>query len=452
MRSIAAALADVLGDGGWPARARPSQLPPPGDWNGWLVLAGRGWGKTRTGAEWVKSQVEANKAGAVALIAPTAADARDVMVEGPAGLLAISSPWFRPNYEPSKRRLTWPNGATATTFSSEESDRLRGPQHDLLWPDELAAWADPQSTWDMAMFGLRIGRHPRWLATTTPRPIKLLRDLLVRKDVVVTRGNTFENAANLAPPFLESIKARYSGTRLGRQEIDGELLEEVQGSLWCRALLDENRVAAAPEMRRVVVAIDPSGTSGSDNGDAVGIVVAGLGVDGLGYVLADRSAKLSPDGWGRRAVTAYHEFKADRIVAERNFGGAMVQHVIRTADKAVPFKELTASRGKAQRAEPVAALFEQHRVKMVGAFAELEDELCAMTSSGYAGEGSPDRADAMVWAITELMLGDQMPYFGIFDLARQQAEAAGIVSKLEELKPTYAVGSVEWMQAQGAQQ
>lgn len=233
LRSLASNLADALQDGGWRAKARPSQLPPPGDWNGWLVMAGRGFGKTRTGAEWVRELVETGAAGRIGLIGPTASDCRDVMVEGPAGILAVSSPWCRPEYEPSKRRLTWPNGAMATMFSSEESDRLHGPQHDKIWADEIAAMHDPSAVWDMAMFGLRIGAHPRWLATTTPKPIKLLRELLARegKDVVVTRGSTMDNAANLAPAFIEAIKARFGGTRLGRQEINAELLLDVQGSL-----------------------------------------------------------------------------------------------------------------------------------------------------------------------------------------------------------------------------
>ncbi|MGY4260113.1 phage terminase large subunit-like protein [Bradyrhizobium sp. USDA 4516] len=404
-RSLAAQLADTLADGGWRTKARPSQLPPDGDWNGWLVMAGRGFGKTRTGAEWVKEEVETGRARRVAMIAPTAADARDTMVEGESGLLAISSDWCRPEYEPSKRKLTWPNGAVAHTFSSEEADRLRGPQFDLAWADELAAWNDPAAAWSMLQFGLRLGDHPRWIATTTPRPLKLIKELLERRDVVVTRGSTFENAANLAGPFLDAIRARYEGTRLGRQELNAELLEDVQGALWARDLLERARfTGTVPDLKRVVVAIDPSGTAGqNDGGDAVGIVVAGLGVDGFGYVLADRTIKASPGIWGARAVAAFHEFKADRIVAERNFGGAMVQHVIRTVDSSVPYREVTASRGKIQRAEPIAALYEQGRVRHASNFTELEDQLAAMTGEGYLGEGSPDRADALVWALTELM-------------------------------------------------
>src|SRR6266849_2595761 len=287
--SLATLLADTLADGGWRSKARPEQLLPDGDdWNGVAYIAGRGWGKTRVGAEGTKEQVESGSAKRIALVAPTAADARDTMVEGESGILAVSSDWCRPIYEPSKRKLTWPNGAIAHTFSSEECDRLRGPQFDFAWADEVAAWNEPQAAWDMLMFGLRLGRHPRWIVTTTPRPIKLLKDLLARegKDVVVRRGSTFDNAANLAGPFLEAIRAKYEGTRLGRQELNAELLEDVQGALWTRDMVERARfTGSVPTLKRVVVAIDPSGTRGQqDGGDAVGIVVAGLGLDNFGYI------------------------------------------------------------------------------------------------------------------------------------------------------------------------
>jgi phage terminase large subunit-like protein len=433
--NLAELLADTLADGGWRAKARPEQLPPRGNWNGWLVMAGRGFGKTRTGAEWVKELVEIKQASHIALIAPTAADCRDVMVEGPAGILAVSSPWERPQYEPSKRRLTWPNGAIATMFSSEEADRLRGPQHDAAWFDELAAMTNPSAVWDMASFGLRLGR-PRWLVTTTPRPIKLIQELLAREgqDVIVTRGSTFDNAANLAPAFLETIRSRYEGTRLGRQELFAELLLDVPGALWTRAMLDRsNGFSALPDMKRVVVAVDPSGTRGQgDGGDSVGIVVAGLGSDGYGYVLADRTCKLSPDGWGREAVKAYHEFKADRMIAERNFGGAMVEHVIRTIDRNVSYGEVTASRGKIVRAEPIAALYEQSRVRHAGSFVELEDQLAAMTSEGYVGVGSPDRADALVWALTDLLV-DASPAWNWIEYYRRESEKVASIAS----EPTF---------------
>jgi phage terminase large subunit-like protein len=404
--SLAAQLAETLADGGWRAKARPSQLPPAGDWNGWCVTSGRGFGKTWIGSNLTNELAETGAAKRIALIGATASDVRDTMIEGESGILATAPAWNMPQFEPSKRRLTWPSGAIATAFSSEEADRLRGPQHDFMWADELAAWHDPQSTWDMAQFGLRLGQRPRWLVTTTPRPIKLLRQIIAREgiDVVVSRGSTFENAANLAPTFLEAIRARYEGTRLGRQELNAELLEDVAGALWTREMLEKaNEVGKLPDLTRVVVAVDPSGTRGAaDGGDSIGIVVAGVGADGLGYVLADRTCKLSPDGWGRRAVEAYRDFKADRIIAERNFGGAMVEHVIRTVDPNVPYLEVTASRGKVARAEPIAALYEQGRIKHAHTMMELEDQLLAMTGSGYAGDGSPDRLDALVWALTEL--------------------------------------------------
>jgi predicted phage terminase large subunit-like protein len=381
-RSLASQLADSLADGGWHSKARPEQLPPPGDWNGWLLLAGRGFGKTRTGSEWVKELVETNTAGRIALIAPTAADARDVMVEGPVGILATASPWCRPEYEPSKRRLTWPNGAVAATFSSEEADRLRGPQHDAAWADELAAWNEPGATWDMLMFGLRVGVHPRWLATTTPKPVKLLRELLARegRDVVVTRGSTFDNAANLAAPFLDAIRARYEGTRLGRQELSAELLEDVPGALWQRSWLDAGRVDHAPTLRRIVVAIDPA-VSTNEGSDETGIVVAGVAMDERMYVLEDLSGKYGPDEWARKAVGAFHRWKADRIIAEKNNGGDMVETVIRSVEENISYSAVHASRGKITRAEPISALYEQGKVSHVGSgLAVLEDQMCAFTS------------------------------------------------------------------------
>jgi phage terminase large subunit-like protein len=426
LRSLASALAESLADGGWRAKARPEQLPPTaftgnGSANGWLLMAGRGFGKTRTGAEWIKELAETNAARHIALVGPTAGDARDVMVEGPSGILAVSSPWCRPEYEPSKRRLTWPNGATASTFSSEEADRLRGPQHDALWADELASWHDPQSTWDMAMFGLRVGAHPRWLITTTPRPIKLLRELLKRegKDVVVTRGSTFENAANLAGPFLDAIRARYEGTRLGRQELNAELLSDTPGALWQLDWLDRDRVDRAPHLVRIVVAVDPAVSTG-EGSDETGIIVAGVDEAGHVYVLEDLSGKFGPDEWARRAVAAYHRWSADRIVGEKNNGGDMIESVVRSVERNIPYKAVYASRGKAIRAEPVSALYEQGKVHHVGAgMVALEDQLCNFTTDfdrGRAGY-SPDRLDALVWAITELAVKAYepvAPQFGVY--------------------------------------
>ena len=397
----------------WPLHARPAQLAPPGNWLTWLILAGRGFGKTRTGAEWIRQNVcgptplQGGKYRNIAVIAETAADARDVMIEGPSGILAVHPKDFRPLYEPSKRRITWPNGTSATVFNATEPDQLRGPEHDLAWGDELCKWAYARETFDQMMFGLRQGNPPRCLITTTPRPIPVLRDIVADEATVITKGITLDNADNLAPSFVRTIRRKYEGTRLGRQEIMAEILDDYPGALWTRLVLDDCRVKKEklPDMARVVVGVDPSGTSGDDDeGADIGIVVAGRGVDGRGYVLADFTCKLSPDGWARRAVTAYHAHNADRIVAETNYGGAMVKAVIKTADATVPYKEVHASRGKVQRAEPIAAMFEQGRCHMVGGFAELEDEMVLMTSSGYVGEGSPNRVDAMVWALTELML------------------------------------------------
>ncbi|MGJ0397424.1 MAG: DNA-packaging protein [Methylocystis sp.] len=372
------------------------------------MLAGRGFGKTRTGAEWVREKKE--KCGRIALVAPTAGDARDVMVEGESGILACSPSWDRPRYEPSKRRVTWKNGARATLYSAEDPEALRGPQFSAAWADELCAWPYAQETWDMLQFGLRLGRNPQCAVTTTPKPIKVLKDLIVNPATVVTGGSTYANRANLAEGFFAQIIRRYEGTRLGRQELLAEILDDVPGALWTRAMFDKHRIRAAPELRRVVVAIDPSGASGDDDAsNSIGIIGAGLGIDGRGYVLTDRTCSLSPAGWGRRAVDAYHEFKADRIVAEQNFGGAMVEHVIKTTDPKASFRAVVASRGKVVRAEPVAALYEQGRISHVGAFSDLEDQACQMTESGFVGDGSPDRVDALVWAITDLMFGEK-PY------------------------------------------
>ncbi len=367
----------------------------------WLFLAGRGVGKTRAGAEWIRAEVERGRRGRLALIGPTAADVRDVMVEGESGIRAISPPETRPQYQPTRRRLYWPhNGATAMLYSAEEPDRLRGPQHDGGWGDELAAWAYPE-TWDQFLFGLRLGSDPRAVVTTTPRPTAIIRDLMQAPTTVLTRGTTYENAVNLAPAFLDQIVAKYAGTRLGRQELMAEILADVPGALWKRDLLDALRVTEHPELARVVVAVDPEASS-AEGAAETGIVVAGLGSDGHGYVLQDCSIRGTPDQWGRAAVTAYHTWGADRLCGEVNNGGEMVGHVIRTIDPTVAYKALHASRGKAARAEPVAALYEQQRAHHVGFFTEMEDQQCSWVS----GAKSPDRLDALVWALTELMLNE----------------------------------------------
>jgi predicted phage terminase large subunit-like protein len=388
----------------WPYRARNEQLPPSGDWRVWLLLAGRGFGKTRTGAELVRTRIGAHRARRIALVAPTAADARDVMVEGESGLLAIAPPDDRPLYEPTKRRLTWPNGAVATTYSADEPERLRGPQHDFAWCDELAAWRYP-GAWDMLMFGLRLGDDPRAVVTATPRPTKLIRALLADPKVVVTRGTTRENRANLAPAFLEQIVKRYQGTRLGRQELDAELLDDMPGALWQRGVIEAARTNILPELTRVVVAIDPAAAS-HERADETGIIAAGRDADGHGYVLADASGRYAPAEWASVAIATYRAHQADRIVAEINNGGEMVEATLRIIDPHVPFSAVRASRGKVARAEPVAALYEQGRIRHLGAFPQLEDQMCAFTSdfdraaAGY----SPDRVDALVWALTDLLV------------------------------------------------
>lgn len=392
----------------WRNVARPEQLPPAGEWATWMFLAGRGAGKTRAAAEWVIEQAEQNPGARIALVGRTPADVRDVMIEGAAGIFACSR-GARPVYEPTKRRLTWANGSQAAAYSAEVPSQLRGPEHEFAWCDEVSSWTDApkgdvlDTAWNNLMLGMRQLGSPRCMVTTTPKSNRLTRTILERKTTVVTRGSTFDNLANLAPSFREQIIATYEGTRIGRQELLGELLDDVDGALWTLALVDAARMdRELPDLARVVVAVDPSGGSGPDS-DEQGIVVAGVGVDGLIYVLADRSCRLSPHGWASRAVAAYHEFKADRVVAEKNFGGEMVNSTIAQVDKNVAVKMVSASRGKMQRAEPVAALYEQGRVKHVQPMPDLEDQLVTWTpTSGL----SPDRLDALVWAVTELTEGN----------------------------------------------
>ncbi|MDP6526741.1 MAG: terminase family protein [Kiritimatiellia bacterium] len=354
-------------------------------------------GKTRAAAEFVRSEVRAGRASRIHLIGKTPADARDVMVEGDSGILAISPPDERPLYEPSKRRLTWPNGARGLIFSSQEPDQLRGPQCGLAWGDEIRTWYYPQECHDNLMLGLRLGERPRAVYTTTPSPISLIKELLKAPHVVVTRGSTYENRANLAELFFSQVIAKYEGTRLGRQEIYAELLEDIPGALWSREVI---KYSNAPDLVRVVVAVDPAATS-TEQADETGIIVAGVGVDNRGYVLADRSCRLSPNGWANRAVQVYEEYKADCIIAEDNNGGEMVEYTIKTVSPLVKVKRIHASRGKQARAEPVAALYEQGKVLHARAFQELEDQL--VTWSPEAGK-SPDRLDALVWGLAELML------------------------------------------------
>lgn len=374
---------------------RPEQVPPPGDWRVWLIMAGRGWGKTRTGAEWTIES--ARDYPLTNIVGATTDDARDIMVEGESGILACAPDSFRPVYKPGLRRLDWPNGARSLIFTADEPERLRGKQSMRAWLDEAAAWRRPEA-YDQLMFGLRLGADPRAVVTTTPRPVKLIRELMARPTTVVTRGSTYENRANLAPAFFNDIITKYEGTRLGRQELGGEYLDDTPGALWQRAQFDDRR--PAPEMTRVVVAVDPAVTSGEDS-DETGIVVVGLGVDGRGYVLADRSCRLSPDGWARRAWAAFDDFGADRLIYESNQGGDLVAHTLRTVRNGGSIQGVHASRGKRTRAEPVAALYEQGRVSHPQPLDELEDQLCGWTPD--SGD-SPDRLDAMVWGLTALMV------------------------------------------------
>lgn len=388
----------------WLSIARPDQITPPGDWPIWLAQAGRGWGKTRVGAEdvfWFGVQ----HAGArIAIIAPTFQDCRDTCVEGESGLLSIIPKVCLDTWNRSLGELILWNGTRYKLFSATEPERLRGPQHHRAWFDEVAATPDPMA-WDQMLLGLRLGANPQAIATTTPKPTPLIRKIMKTPGGMITRGATRDNADNLPAGMLAHIYDRYAGTRLGRQELDGELLEDVQGALWTAALIDGARRVAAPDLVRVVVAVDPSGTAGGGVGDDIGIVVAAKGADGRYYVLEDASCNLSPDGWARRVARAYEHWQADRVVAEKNFGGAMVEAVLRTAAKDLPVKLVTASRGKVVRAEPVAALYEQGKVSHVGRFDDLEDQMAAMTSAGYVGEGSPDRVDALVWALSALCGG-----------------------------------------------
>lgn len=394
----------------WGNTRRANQTPPDLDWATWLVMAGRGFGKTRTGAELVREWVMTLGAIRIALVAPTAADARDVMVQGESGLLACCERYgIRAQYKGSLRRVDFPNGAMAFLYSADEPDRLRGPQHHKAWGDEVASWRYPD-TWDMLQFGLRLGKMPQAVATTTPKPVHLVRQLIKQAgdgvgDVVITHGSTFDNAANLAPTFLNALRARYEGTRLGRQEIAGELLGDVEGALWNYQAIDALRVPMLPEgvaLARVLVAVDPPASSGVDSAEC-GIVVSGVGSDGHLYVLADRSLRATPNEWARQAWAAYDTFMADCIVIEVNQGGDMATNTLRTVRQDGPIRSVHASRGKFARAEPISALYEQGKVHHVGSFPTLEDQLCTWIPDGK--QPSPDRLDALVWGLSELNVG-----------------------------------------------
>ncbi len=379
-----------------------------GPWTTWLILGGRGAGKTRVGAEWVRAMVHAMPPYAdrghrcVALVGETEHDVREVMIEGSSGLLQTSPSSQRPVWIPTRRRLEWPNGAVGQIFSAEDPESLRGPQFDAAWCDELAKWRHAEATFDMLQFGLRLGARPRQLITTTPRPIPLIKRLIADGRTLVTRAATRINRDHLSPAFLETVVARYAGTRLGRQELDGELIEDRADALWSRMSVEACRIAEPPALERIVVAIDPPGSS-RRGADACGIVAVGRAESGWLYVLEDASASgLSPSGWASKAVALYHRLQASTLVAEVNMGGEMVRAVLREVDPSVPLKEVHATRGKYLRAEPVAALYEQGKVKHVGSFPLLEDEMCDFGFDGLSSGRSPDRLDALVWAITAL--------------------------------------------------
>ncbi len=391
------------------------QVPPEGMWRTWVIMGGRGAGKTRAGSEWVRSQVEGARpadrgaARRVALVGETFDQVRAVMVFGDSGILACSPPDRSPVWEASRRQLVWPNGAVAQAFSASEPEALRGPQFDAAWVDELAKWKKADDTWDMLQFALRLGEHPRQVVTTTPRTMPLLRKIMDLPSTVGTHATTEANRANLSDSFLEEVRARYAGTRLGRQELDGVLLMDVEGALWSLASIESGRLEHAPQLSRIVVAVDPPVT-GHKGSDACGIVVAGVVAEGppsewLAVVLEDASVTAAkPTDWARAALEAMERYQADRLVAEVNQGGDLVEAVIRQIDPLVSYRSVHASKGKVARAEPVAALYEQGRVRHLRNLGKLEDQMCQMTTQGYQGSGSPDRVDALVWAIHDLMI------------------------------------------------
>jgi phage terminase large subunit-like protein len=399
----------------WPLWARDDQLPPAtteaGDaWRVWLILGGRGAGKTRAGAEWIaakaagRAQDGSPAAKRIALVGETLGDVRRVMIEGVSGLLEICAPGEQPCFEPSKGQVTFASGAIAQVFSAEDPDSLRGPQFDAAWCDEVAKWRHPQRTWDMLQFALRLGEAPQMVATTTPRATPFLKRLIADAGTVTTRAATADNADNLAPSFVQEMTRRYAGTALGRQELFGEIVDDTSGALWRRDWIEAQRLTAAPELGSIVVAVDPPVTSTATS-DACGIVVAGRGADGRGYVLADRTLQgREPQVWARAVIAAYREFLADRVVAEVNQGGDLVTTVLRQIDENVAVRTVRATRGKWLRAEPVATLYAEGRVAHVGAFEALEDQMCAFGADGLAKGRSPDRLDALVWALTDLMV------------------------------------------------
>jgi phage terminase large subunit-like protein len=391
------------------------QLPPAGDWRSWVVLGGRGAGKTRAGAEWVRAQVEgarplmAGRARRVALVGETYDQVRDVMVGGESGILACSPPDRRPRWVAGSRKLVWPNGAEAQAFSAHDPDGLRGPQFDAAWVDELAKWNRAQEAWDMLQFCLRLGGDPRAVVTTTPRNVGVLKELLARPSTVATHAATEANRAHLAPGFLDEVRSRFAGTRIGRQELDGVLLDDVEGAFWTSAGLDALRDDALPEFDRVVVGLDPAVSSGGASDETgivvVGVVTRGAPEDWRAWVLEDATvSSASPTRWAEAVASAYARWNADRVVAEGNQGGEMIEAVLRQVAPMLSYRKVTAREGKGARAEPVAALYEQGRVRHRRGLALLEDQMCRMGARGFEGPGSPDRVDALVWALWEAML------------------------------------------------
>ncbi len=392
----------------FPFWAMPHQLPPPGDWRTWLIMGGRGAGKTRAGAEWVRAMA-AGGARRIGIMGESFREGRDVMIFGESGIMAVSPPAARPKWIATRDLLVWPNGAEAQLFSAQQPEALRGPQFDAAWVDELAKWRKASDTWNMLQFALRLGDNPQVCVTTTPRRSMMLRALLARPSTVMTHAATHANRANLAAGFLAEMAAEYEGTTLGRQELEGLILDDVEGALWQMAPLAACQVTEAPPLTRIVVAVDPP-TTAHEGSDACGIIVAGVVMSGpvqdwRAYVLEDASIQgASPAIWARAAIAAMARHKADRLVAEVNQGGDMVEAVIRQIDPLVSFRAVHASKGKIARAEPVAALYEQGRVHHLRGLGDLEDQLCQITAAGYEGKGSPDRVDALVWALQDLMI------------------------------------------------
>ena len=395
--------------------ALPHQLPPEGVWKTWIIMGGRGAGKTRAGSEWVRAEVEGarpldpGRSKRVALVGETLEQVEKVMVFGDSGIMACSPPDRKPKWEATRRRLVWPNGAVAEAYSAFSPEALRGPQFDAAWADELAKWTKGEEAWDMLQFALRLGPDPRQVVTTTPKNVGVLKAILKNPSTVITQAPTEANRAYLAASFLEEVRARYAGTRKGRQELNGELLEDLEGALWTASMIEAAQAEAPKAFSRVVVAVDPPVT-GHEGSDECGIVVVGAVTEGppsdwRAWVLEDASVSAaSPDAWARAAVAAMARHGADRLVAEVNQGGALVESVVRTVDPLVSYRAVHASRGKVARAEPVAALYEQGRVHHLRGLEVLEDQMSRMTTRGYVGRGSPDRVDALVWALTEMIV------------------------------------------------